>query len=194
MGLFDAIGSIGSALIGGGLGYLGSQEAAKAAKKAGRLEWQQYLDSRADFAPFRETGVQALGNLKDIILGGDFSKFYSSPGYQFRMDQGREAIDRSAAARGALNSGQVLKELDRYGQGIASDEYGNYLNQLYNLAGYGQTATQNTAQLGANAAQGYGNAIANAGYLRGTGYANLGNTLNQGVGNALASYYYRPNG
>ncbi len=193
MGLFDAIGGIVGSLGGAALGYLGSQQAANAAKKAGKLEWQQYLDSRADFAPYREVGVQSLGSLRDLILNGDFSKFYASPGYQFRLDQGTKAIDRSAAARGALNSGQTLKALNDYGQGMASEEYGNYLNQLYNLAGFGQTATQNTAQLGASAAQGYGNRIADAGYLRGTGYANLGNSLTGGINNALAAYYYRPN-
>lgn len=187
-GIISGIGSIG----GAALGYLGSQQAANAAKKAGKLEWQQYLDSRADFAPYREVGVQSLGSLKDMILGGDFSKFQQSPGYQFRLDQGREAIDRSASARGTRNSGQVLKELERYGQGTASDEYGNYLNQLFNMAGMGQTATQNTAQLGAGAAQGYGNAIANAGYLRGSGYGNLGNSLTGGINNTLSALYYNP--
>lgn len=187
-GIISGIGSIA----GAGLGYLGAQEAANAAKKAGKLEWQQYLDARKDFAPYREVGVQSLGSLRDLILGGDFSKFHASPGYQFRMDQGVQAVDRGASARGMLGSGQRLKELTNYGQGLASDEYGNYLNQLYNLAGYGQTATQNTAQLGANAAQGYGNAIANAGYLRGSGYGAAGNSLTGGINNALAAYYYNP--
>lgn len=49
----------------------------------------------------------------------------SDPGYQFRLQQGTDAIEGSAAARGGLFSGQTGKDLAQYGQGLASQEYQN---------------------------------------------------------------------
>lgn len=41
------------------------------------------------------------------------------------MAEGNKAIERSAAARGGLNSGATLKALSRYNQDSASNEYTN---------------------------------------------------------------------
>lgn len=47
------------------------------------------------------------------------------PGYAFRLQQGTQARESSAAARGLLRSGATLKGLDEFGQQMASQEYGN---------------------------------------------------------------------
>lgn len=61
------------------------------------------------------------------------SSIESDPSYQFRLEQGNQAINRSAAAKGMLGSGNVLAELAKYGQGMASQEYGNQFNRLSDL-------------------------------------------------------------
>jgi hypothetical protein len=48
----------------------------------------------------------------------------ADPGYQFRLSEGLKALDRQAAARGGLISGSALKASQRYGQDMASQEYG----------------------------------------------------------------------
>lgn len=59
----------------------------------------------------------------------------SNPAYQYSFDQGMEAINRSAAAKGQLGSGNRLMELTKYGQGVASQQF-NSLADLYStLAG-----------------------------------------------------------
>lgn len=63
----------------------------------------------------------------------DPSSIQNDPAYQFRMQQGQEAINRSAAAKGTLNSGGVLAELEKYGQGMASQERQNQINTLADL-------------------------------------------------------------
>lgn len=55
--------------------------------------------------------------------------------YKFRFNQGQQALERSAAAKGMLNSGNTLAELARYGQGMASEEYGNEFNRLATATG-----------------------------------------------------------
>lgn len=77
------------------------------------------------------------GNAPSVPAGG-------SPGYgvnvgqfldpsmQFRMDQGMRALQNSAAGRGSLNSGDTLRAITDYGQGLASTEYGNAFNRATN--------------------------------------------------------------
>lgn len=49
----------------------------------------------------------------------------NSPGYQFRLGQGEQALQQSAAARGVLNTGGTLRDILGYGQNFASGEYAN---------------------------------------------------------------------
>ena len=59
----------------------------------------------------------------------------SNPAYQYSFDQGMEAINRSAAARGQLGSGNRLMELNKFGQGQASQNFFNLANLYSKLAG-----------------------------------------------------------
>ena len=82
------------------------------------------MQSGADFSPYQN-------QLKSLLT--DPSSIQKTPGYQFQVDEGNRAITRSAAAKGALNSGGILAELAKYGQGMASTEYGNQVNRLSDL-------------------------------------------------------------
>lgn len=120
------------------------------------------------------------------------SLFQSSPDYQFRLGEGIKALDRSAAARGMLGSGAQMKALQDYGQNTAAGEYNNWYNKLAQLAGYGQTATSNTAALGQQAAGQAGSALVStgnqAGQLRASGYNNLASGVGKGFQNAFTFF------
>lgn len=118
-----------------------------------------------------------------------FMNFQTDPGYQFALDQGSQALQRSAAARGILNSGATAKALTDYGQGMAAQQYGNYFNRLQSLAGIGQSATNATGQFGASAASGQGNALMAAGGARASAYGGVAQSGNQGIQNYLMSQY-----
>ncbi len=127
--------------------------------------------------------------------GPDYSAFFQSPGYQFRQDEGIRAIDRSASARGQLMSGGTLRELQRYGQGLASSEFGNYANRLSAIAGIGQTAAFGGGQLGAQAAGQVGTSAANIGQsvmaggtAQAFGAQNANNAFQQGLGGAVQAF------
>ncbi|MGM0614763.1 MAG: hypothetical protein ACQES7_04290 [Pseudomonadota bacterium] len=49
----------------------------------------------------------------------------ADPGYQFRREEGMNALDASAAARGRLQSGAQARATTRYASDLASQEYGN---------------------------------------------------------------------
>jgi len=100
------------------------------------------------------------------------------------MDQGRNALETSQAARGGLLGGRALKELDQYSQGIASQEYGNYLGSIESLTGIGQNAATNQGAIlagGQNALAGLNMA---GGAASAQQYSNIGNMFGQ-VGSGL---------
>jgi len=99
-----------------------------------------------------------------------YGGFYASPGYQFRFDEGQRGVNANRAASGMMQSGDTLRALTRYGQDYASNEYNTQLNQLFSVAGLGQTAT------------GQGNALAGQ-------YGAQVGMNNQNASNALQSSY-----
>ena len=68
--------------------------------------------------------------------------FQAGPGYQFALDQGLQALNRNAASRGMLASGNNSMDITRYAQGLANQEYGNWLDRLGNFSGMGLGAAQ----------------------------------------------------
>lgn len=111
--------------------------------------------------PYQQAGNQALTTLSNGFGMNGQQVLNADPGYQFRLDQGNQAINAAAAARGLGNSGAALKELTRYGQDYASNEYNNAYNRQYNtlsqLAGYGNQASTNLAGAQGTMAQGFAN-------------------------------------
>lgn len=73
------------------------------------------------------TSQPAFGNIMDFIT--------SSPDYQFRFAEGQRALERSNAAAGMLNSGNLLLDLVGYGQGKAAEAYNAEINRIMTMAG-----------------------------------------------------------
>ena len=82
------------------------------------------------------------------------------PSYQWRLQQGMEGLEGSAAARGGLLSGGLARKLTRYGQDYASTEYNNAWNRIASIAQIGQTGTSlanaSNPSMIANAGSAYG--------------------------------------
>lgn len=74
--------------------------------------------------------------------------FQAGPGYGFAMDQGLQALNRSAAAGGMLASGNTLAAATQYGQGLANQEYNGWLGRLAPYVGEQRTGQENRAALG----------------------------------------------
>ena len=199
-----------STLLGGGAQLYGQDKAIGAINRAADISAQTAKDNlafnrdvfnqaQANQEPFRAAGVSALGKLSPLMDYKKFSMddFKADPGYNFRFTQGQRGLDASAAARGGLQSGKALKDAVTFGQEMGSQEYNNAFNRygierdrainpLMQVAGFGQTATNNM-QTGAtnygNTAgqimQNAGDTQANANLARGSTYANTGNQLAQ---------------
>lgn len=186
-----AVASVGGGLIANKGAKSASKAQAKSADAATAEQRRQFDLSRADQMPWLDTGKWALGQQKNA-LQGDWSGFTNSPDYQFALDQGFKNMDRSAASRGRLYSGGYGEDLTKFGQGLATQNYGNYMNRLAGLSDTGQTTASGLGVLGANYANNAGQNMMAAGNARASGYANqaniLGNTVGQ-LGQIGANYF-----
>jgi hypothetical protein len=176
-----AVGGIASSVIGGSAAKSAANTQAAAADRAAELQNQQYQQTRADTAPWREAGGKAIGQLSDMLKPG--YDYTTSPGYQFRFNEGQRAVEGSAAARGMLMSGGTTKALERYGQGQATSDFTDQFNRVASVAAGGQQTNATLGQLGRDAAQYAGDAAMQAGNARASGYVGQANAINSGIGN-----------
>ena len=211
---------VGGALIGGVSSSRAASTQARATEQASAvqersaergIEAQERMFDRqvALQEPFRQAGVNALPELVAASRYTPFGmeQFRADPGYQFRLKEGLRAVENSASARGGLLSGNLMRGLVDYGQGMGSQEFTNAfnryqveraarLNPLQSLAGVGQSTAANIAgqagQLGSGIASTYGqlgqNLGANligAGNARASGYVGAANALTGGMGQYL---------
>lgn len=71
------------------------------------------------------------------------------PSYQWRQSQGNQAVERSLASRGMLDSGNAVNEIMQHSQGMASQEYGAQFNRmLQGLAGTSAAYSTRMSHLG----------------------------------------------
>jgi hypothetical protein len=193
--------------IGGITSLIAGNSQANAAKEAAQqgnaLLTTAGNTARADLSPYRDAGAAGVGALQKSVLNPQqftMSDFYNDPGYQFQLQQGNQAIERSAAARGGLTSGATGKALAGYTTNLANTTYGDaynrYLqtrqqgnNELMGLANIGLGATNSTVGAGLNVAGQQANnltsAITGAGAARASGYVGAANAVN----GSLSDYY-----
>ena len=179
-----------------------------AAERDLALRTRMYEEGVARQQPFYQAGVNALPQyVSGIQEGGELVRgftpadFTTDPGYAFRLSEGQKGLERTAAARGGLISGAALKAAGRYGQEMASQEFGNAYNRfrdtqglrrnaLAGLAGYGPTAATSMNTAGQNYATGAGGVISGQGetsanallagqQARSSSYGQLGSALSK---------------
>ena len=149
------------------------------------------------FNPYARQGRNALG-VQGALSGAmgreaqqqAYNDFLESPGQAFLREQGERSILNTNAATGGVGGGNILKELTRYGQGMAAQDFGNSYNRLAGLSQQGLQAIGQQAGLrGQQASMGSG-LISNLGQARSNVNQNLGTAganLTSQMGSARAN-------
>lgn len=176
----------------------GAEAQAGATREAAQLSNEQFYQTREDQMPWLKAGERALGKLEGAVDYTPFGmdQFKADPGYAFRLAEGQKALERTAAARGGLISGNALRAATRYGQDMGSQEYMNAFNRyqqeraarlqpLQSLAGVGQTTAANLGAAGAANANAVGNYLTSGAAAQAAGYMGQANAINQGVSTYL---------
>ena len=185
------------ALLAAGAGAYAANQQKKAARSSAnasmQAQGQAYAADQANYQPYLQTGKNALGQMAQLNAG-NMDSFHASPDYKWSLAQGVNALDRSAAAHGALYSGGHSADLMNYGAGLASQNYGNYYNRLASLAGMGQSSAnalsgvnQNYADKISGIQSTAANQIAGANSQLATGLAGLTNNALQSRASSYAA-------
>lgn len=172
--------------------------------KALAFQQKQWDTQQQNMAPWLKAGAGTIGELSSLtrtpgqgLLTPWTEQFQAptsateqnDPGYQFRLDQGKQMLENSAAAHGGLLSGNTAQAEQQFGQNYASNEYGkvydramqqfqqkygifennqaNTFNRLSALSGGGQTAAATLGQQGQAAANNMGNIFMTTGAQQG---------------------------
>lgn len=199
--------SIASGLIGSRASKKAAAQQAEAIRYAADIQNQMYRQGREDLAPYRNIGYQSLKDItaqKPYLTGKfeDYRDQYLDPSMAFRLGIGEQTTQRAANVGGGALSGNTLRALQDYSQGLASTEYsnafnrfqterGNIYNTLANIAGMGQNAVNTGVQAGQATAQNLGQLAVGAGQAQAAGTMGQANALANalgGIGNAGQMY------
>ena len=157
----------------------GGQNQAIGALNEGQGYYQQALQPNQQMFDTGSQGVDRYGTL--VGLNGQQAAsdaFQNSPGYNFQQEQGLEALNRTANARGMLQSGNNTQDILKYSQGLASQDYYNQLQALQPYFGQQQNGASGLTNTYGNLA---GNAANKANVYTGTA-SNIANVYgNQGT-------------
>ena len=98
-------------------------------------------------SPYMQAGNQGITQLEQYAqspaskFSFNLNDWLNSPGMQWQMQQGTNAIQNQAAAQGLGAGGNVLKDLTKYGQGLASTYYNDAFNRALSTFNTNQSAT-----------------------------------------------------
>ena len=164
----------------------------EAIEQSNELLWQMFEETMAMQEPWMVAGEWSLSELLgDPIYDeageltgysgtgvlSDPSLYTESPGYEWLLGETINALDQSAAARGRLLSGAHQEDVMAYASGLASQDYQNYLNNLFNVAGLGQVGTTSGAQTTEDYTSALSENILSAGDVRASGYMAEGQAI-----------------
>jgi len=221
---------LASAFMGSRAATDAAETQAQSAREARQLARDIFNEQKALQEPYRAAGITAQNQLLNLLgLSGNtaaaeygkfarpfgMSDFQADPGYAFRLSEGMKALEASRAAKGGLLSGATGKALQRYGQEMGSQEYGNAfnrfqteranrLNPLAGLMASGQAAAAGQAANAGNYATTAGNLTTSIGAAQAAGQVGMTNALtgalgqylnysaNQDLANALRRSSYLP--
>jgi hypothetical protein len=218
MAISTAAAILGSAVVGGAVASRGASKAARAqqqaADQAAQVQRETFERQVQLQEPFRQAGITSQNELMRLLgIGGDQTAadygmltrqfrpedMQMDPGYAFRLAEGQKALERSAAARGGLLSGSMLKGAQRFGQELGSQEYMNAFNRaqaqlntrlsgLGSLYGAGQAAAGQVANQAGQMGVNVGNLMTQGGQARASGYLGQANALNQALQQGAMGY------
>jgi hypothetical protein len=167
------------------------------------MQAQAQQQEAAGKAAGNAAGATAPGqSLFDTKLASMASGTFNSsdPSYQWRFEQGQQAVERSGAARGMLGSGNLLQELTSYGQGMASTEYAAQFDRMLRGSAnvtqqYGAIYNSLAQMMGAQTSQGQLGVAQGGLALQGNQQRfnqELATNKSQGAADALAQLYAGP--
>jgi hypothetical protein len=171
----------------------------------GQKQWDLYgQNENRGFTPTTGQAAPSSTAAGGITSGSLIAPFNpanlsQTPGYQFQLQQGEQAVTDQATATGGVGGGNTLKALMNYGQELASTTYqqqfNDYLAQqqqqlgaLQTAAGSGQNAAAGLASAGQTSANNVGNLLTSGAAATAGGQVGAANAITGGINNLSSNY------
>lgn len=166
-------------------GAISSNSARKAANTQADAAKQAASTYQQGVQPYIDAGKTGINNMAaSVAPGGLATQRFSmadatnSPAEQHALQQGEQAIQNSAAAKGGLINSNVMQDLTEFGQKNAALYQGQAFDQWLKQQQTELGANKQLAGIGSNAAT--GNATTQADAINAAGGAQAGATMAQG--------------
>lgn len=142
-GLISGGSSIFSGIMGANASGKASKQYIEALKQAQESLRGDESKGLANFQPYLNAGSNATGMLSDMMSrpgeglltpwtntfkAPTAEEAAQTPGYQFQLQQGENALQNSAAGKGNLLTGRTLADSNTFAQGLASSNYNDVFN------------------------------------------------------------------
>jgi hypothetical protein len=124
--------------------------------------YQPYINAGNSMIPGLQSQYGQLVNNPGAVMNKIGAGFHQSPGYQFQVNQALGAANRAAAAGGMLGSPQEQQNIAGTVNGIANQDYYNYLNHGIGLYDQGLGGMSHMFDTGFAASSGLANNLAQA--------------------------------
>lgn len=119
-----------------------------------------YADAGTSVLPqYRDVMSKLLSNPQELfkMMGAGYKE---SPGFQWNLEQGENAINNANAAGGMLGSPQHQQQAGELATNLASQDYNKYMDSVMRLFGMGAEGTSDIFKTGAVSANSLAEAIA----------------------------------
>lgn len=187
--ILSGAGSLFGGLFGASQSSKASQQYIDALKQAQSYLGGELNQGLGNYSPYLDLGKNASTTLSSLLgtpgqglltpwtqqfTAPTAAEAEQTPGYQFQLKAGEDAMQNAAAGRGSLLTGRTLADLNTYGQGVASTNYQNTFNNkltqyqsayntFLNNQNNAYTRLLGASGLGLGAAQGAGSLISGIG-------------------------------
>lgn len=117
----------------------------------GQQMYNPYINAGQGALPSLQNQYGQLVNNPGGVLSSMGAGYHQSPGYQWQLGQGMQAVGNAAAAGGMAGSPQQQQQAATMATGLANQDYYNYLNNVQHLYSQGLAGQQGLYDTGFNA-------------------------------------------
>lgn len=121
-----------------------------------------YIQQGRGVDPSLQEQYQGMTNDPSGFLSKLGQGYQQSPGYQFKLNQALNAGNNAAAAGGMLGSPAHQQQNEQVANGIASQDYNDWMDHVLGIFGGGQKGLQGISDRGFGASSNYAEDLAQA--------------------------------
>ena len=151
--------------------------------------YDPYINAGNSALPGYQDFMNQLMRNPDQIMKMLGAGYQQSPGYKFNLEQGTNAINNASAAGGMLGTPQHQQIAGEMASGLASKDYGDYMDRALKMLGLGAQGTggliQQGGQMSSDLATALAQALMSKSNLRYAGQANQNQQTGSLIGNVI---------